>query len=192
MSSSGLCSWADCSLSPGNSFQRAPDASAPAERCTVRLGMYLGQMQDSQLLLRLAGSSFPPNVPVPMPAGILLLTAKLTRPISYENHRQERGWFSHGTLHSGLLYSNRHIFPFREWPTGQVCPEGREYNLPSTPHLRLHPRWQLPLQIHKALSRQYPLRSHLSDSTRQLLLCGHIFWAHQPTVKEEIHTRVDV
>lgn len=55
-----------------------------------------------------------------------------------------------------------------------------------------HPRQQLPLQTQRALSRQQRQRAHLSDSTRQILLCGHIIWSHQPTVKEEVHTGVDV
>lgn len=149
-------------------------------------------MRGSQPLLRPADSQLPPTVPIPMPAGILLLTAKATRPISYEDHRQEKGQLSHGMWHPGPLQSDRQVLAFEERPIGQAGPERRGYHLPCTPHLRVCPSWQLPLQIHTALSRQHPLRAHLSDSTRQLLLCGHIIWPHQPTVKEEIHTGVDV
>lgn len=139
--------------------------------------MYLGQRQGSQPLLGPADSQLPPTVPIPTPAGILLLTAK-PRPISFEDHRQERGQLAPRAPDKYF-----HL---------KAGPEGRGYNLPSTPHLRVCPRGQLPLQIHVAWSRQHPLRAHLSDSTRQLLLCGHIVWPHQPTVKEEIHTGVDV
>lgn len=76
----------------------------------MRLGTYLGQMQEPWPPLRSADCHLPPSVSVPMPVGILLLTAKPTRPISYENHRQERGQLSHDLWHSKLLQSDRQVF----------------------------------------------------------------------------------
>lgn len=34
----------------------------------------------------------------------------------------------------------------------------------------IHPKQQLPLQTQRTLSRQYPWRAHLPDSTRHILL----------------------
>lgn len=90
----------------------------------MRLGTYLGQMQvlaNPQTCCQL-----PPSVPVPT-------TAKPTRPISSDDHRQERGQLSCDLWHSKLLQSDKQVLSLKDCPTDQTCPEGGGHNLPSTP-----------------------------------------------------------
>lgn len=74
-----------------------------------------------------------------MAAGTILMAAKPTKLLSYKGHRQERAQLSQDLQHSKLLQRDKQVFSFKEWPKGQLCPEGRGHNLPSTPKT-LNPR----------------------------------------------------